>query len=113
MPRSVKTIHLCQSVGVSRSSLGSLLLGTHLVEFTGAQTGCTAATAEITLTACKPGQVRNLRKLDQSIFQFTCRDGLCVGMEVRCDQTPNCRDGSDERGCRSSQFCRPDVRVNV
>ena len=31
--------------------------------------------------------------------QFTCNDGQCVSMDLRCDQLPNCRDKSDERGC--------------
>ena len=85
MPRSVKTIHMCQSVGESRSSLGSLLLGTHLVEFSEAQTGCTAATAEITLTACQPGQVEtfNLRKLDQSILMISSLAGTGCASEWR------------------------------
>ena len=32
--------------------------------------------------------------------QFTCDDGQCVTMEKRCDQVPDCRDESDERGCK-------------
>ena len=31
--------------------------------------------------------------------EFTCDDGQCVTMEERCDQIPDCRDKSDERGC--------------
>ena len=31
--------------------------------------------------------------------EFTCNDGQCVSMDVRCDQLPDCRDKSDERGC--------------
>ena len=30
---------------------------------------------------------------------FTCYDGQCVSMTKRCDQVPNCRDDSDEKGC--------------
>ena len=32
--------------------------------------------------------------------QFTCDDGHCVTIEQRCDQLPDCRDGSDESGCQ-------------
>ena len=32
--------------------------------------------------------------------EFTCDDGQCVTMEQRCDQIPDCRDKSDEMGCR-------------
>ena len=32
--------------------------------------------------------------------EFTCDDGQCVTMEQRCDQIPDCRDKSDERGCQ-------------
>ena len=32
--------------------------------------------------------------------EFTCNDGHCVRMENRCDQWPDCDDGSDEEGCK-------------
>ena len=32
--------------------------------------------------------------------EFTCNDGQCVSMRQRCDQVPNCKDFSDERGCQ-------------
>ena len=32
--------------------------------------------------------------------EFTCDDGQCVSMEQRCNQIPNCRDESDEKGCQ-------------
>ena len=31
---------------------------------------------------------------------FTCDDGQCVKMNQRCNQVPNCRDESDEVGCK-------------
>ena len=32
--------------------------------------------------------------------EFTCSDGQCVNMEERCNQVPDCRDESDEKGCQ-------------
>ena len=32
--------------------------------------------------------------------QFTCNNGQCVLMEARCNQMPDCKDASDEMGCR-------------
>ena len=40
------------------------------------------------LSGCNPGG------------EFTCNDGQCVTMEQRCNQMPNCRDESDEKGCQ-------------
>ena len=39
------------------------------------------------LTGCKEGY-------------FTCNDGQCVRMVERCNQVPDCRDKSDEKGCQ-------------
>ena len=42
---------------------------------------------EMKLTGCEEGE-------------FTCDDGQCVKMAQRCNQLTNCRDKSDERGCK-------------
>ena len=44
-------------------------------------------TLPLKLTACQDGK-------------FTCDDGQCIAMEERCDQLPQCRDESDEIGCK-------------
>ena len=36
--------------------------------------------------------------------EFTCDDGQCITMEERCNQVPDCRDKSDERGCQLILF---------
>ena len=33
--------------------------------------------------------------------EFTCKDGSCISMTVRCDGRTHCKDGSDEEKCRS------------
>ena len=44
-------------------------------------------TIEMKLTGCKEDK-------------FTCDDGQCVEMSERCNQMANCRDESDEEGCK-------------
>lgn len=36
--------------------------------------------------------------------QLTCNSGECVHITKRCDDVRDCRDGSDELGCRK-YFC--------
>ena len=33
-------------------------------------------------------------------FEFTCGDGQCVQMDLRCNGKTECRDGSDEHSCK-------------
>ena len=53
-------------------------------------------TTMIKLTGCNPEG------------EFTCDDGQCIEMKRRCDQVtgkePNCRDESDEIGCKILVF---------
>ena len=53
-------------------------------------------------TVCNDGQpYKVLLKLTGCNLEgeFTCEDGQCIRMDQRCNQLPNCRDKSDERGC--------------
>ncbi|KAL7992454.1 hypothetical protein Chor_016710 [Crotalus horridus] len=34
-------------------------------------------------------------------FYFKCEDGCCIDRVLECDETPDCRDGSDEKFCDS------------
>ena len=34
--------------------------------------------------------------------QFTCNDGLCVGLMDRCDEKFDCFDKSDEKNCQKT-----------
>ena len=47
--------------------------------------------AKLTLSGC-------------SKTEFTCIDGSCVPMDVRCDGRVNCRDKSDEEGCTTANI---------
>ena len=82
---------LPNSTATSQSRSDGYFLGRNLVDFSGSSDLCMEGRdtkeASIKLTAC----------LEED---FTCDDGHCIPMERRCDQTPNCRDGSDEKSCR-------------
>jgi hypothetical protein len=75
---------------VSRASKMSYALGKHTWTVTNDVFGCHEGrpyTTQLKLTGCREGQ-------------FTCDDGQCINITKRCDQTPNCRDKSDEEGCK-------------
>ena len=72
----------------SKASVASFSLGKHNWTIKGDQ-GCSSRksyTQELKMSGCQGKE-------------FTCNDGQCVSMEVRCDQMPDCRDESDERNC--------------
>jgi hypothetical protein len=75
---------------VSKASKLSFVLGKHTWTVTNDVFGCSEGrpyTIQLKLTGCSEGQ-------------FTCSDGQCINIAKRCDQTPNCRDESDEKGCK-------------
>ena len=74
--------------GVSRASHASFTLGKHNWTIEGDK-GCNGGKAYVTelkMSGCQKGS-------------FTCNDGQCVSMDLRCNQLPDCRDESDERNC--------------
>ena len=69
----------------------SNLLGTHTWEVGGDNVACndagkTSYTTELTLSACEN-------------YEYICKDGSCVSMNVRCDGKTDCEDKSDEMDC--------------
>ena len=68
----------------------SYVLGKHEWIFTGDEYKCHGGetyTTILKLTGC-------------NLDEFTCNDGQCVSMELRCNQLTNCRDESDEMDCK-------------
>ena len=67
----------------------TFILGKHSWSIGGDSEECHSGqpyTTKLKLTGCKEGD-------------FTCNDGQCVRMAERCNQVPDCRDETDERGC--------------
>ena len=74
--------------GISRASHASFTLGKHNWTIKGDQ-GCStdeSYTKELKMSGCQEGN-------------FTCNDGQCVSIDLRCNQFPECRDESDEMNC--------------
>ena len=74
--------------GRSRAAHASFTLGKHNWTIEGDK-GCSGGeeyVTELKMSGCQDGH-------------FTCSDGECVSMELRCNQLPDCRDKSDERNC--------------
>ena len=74
--------------GASRATHASFTLGKHNWTIKGDKR-CNAGepyVTELKMTGCEMGN-------------FTCNDGQCVSMDLRCNQLPDCRDKSDERNC--------------
>ena len=57
--------------------------------------------AELKLSGCNQGFIFDFEGIntDDDGGEFTCDDGQCISMKYRCDQLPNCKDKSDEKGC--------------
>ena len=84
------TMHVQHSnaTGVSGASRASFTLGKHNWTIIG-DSGCNEGkpyNTELKMSGCQKGN-------------FTCNDGQCVSMELRCNQLPDCRDKSDEKNC--------------
>ena len=50
---------------------------------------------------CSAGKQKTILNLTPcSSTQFTCDDGVCISMDLRCNQKSDCVDVSDEKGCK-------------
>ena len=75
----------------SRATKASYVLGKHAWKVSGDVFACNDGqpyTTQLKISGCNQNG------------EFTCDDGQCVTMEERCDQLPDCRDESDEKGCQ-------------
>ena len=75
----------------TRADQKSYALGKHTWTISGDTFECSQSKEyerELKLTGCQK-------------HEFTCNDGQCIKMEERCDQTPQCRDESDEENCKT------------
>ena len=76
--------------GTSKASQTSFTLGRNTWTIIG-DSACTKKgstyTTDLKLSGCKEDH-------------FTCYDGQCINITKRCDQIPNCKDHSDEKGCQ-------------
>ena len=78
------------TTAVSKEISGRFMLGKQIWRVEGDSKKCQDGRAydiKLKLTGCEEGE-------------FTCDNGQCIKMEERCNQLPDCRDESDERGCR-------------
>ena len=74
--------------GTSTAPFASFTLGKHNWTIRGDK-GCISGesyTRELKMSGCTE-------------WDFTCNDGQCVSMDLRCNQLPDCRDESDEMNC--------------
>ena len=90
--KKIWSLNVAQSniSATSKAPHASFTLGKHNWTIRG-DDGCNADGAEY---------VRELKISGCRNDQFTCNNGQCVSMAERCNQLPNCRDGSDERNCK-------------
>ena len=70
--------------GTSSASFVSFTLGKHNWTIRGHKD---TYTTELKMSGCQEKE-------------FTCNDGQCVNMDLRCNQLPDCRDKSDELNCK-------------
>ena len=79
------------SIAVSSSPSDTYFLGMNKVNFVNSTDICVEG---------RDNKVLNIKMTTCSDNQFTCNDGHCISMDLRCDQASNCADGSDEFSCQ-------------
>ena len=79
------------SIAVSSSPSSTYFLGMNKVNFGNSTDICVEG---------RDNKVLSIKMTTCSDDQFTCNDGHCISMDLRCDQAPNCDDSSDELSCK-------------
>ena len=74
--------------GTSKATHSSFIIGKHnwTVEGDSSCNGGRTYVTELKMSGCSENQ-------------FTCNNGQCLGINLRCDQISDCRDKSDEEDC--------------
>ncbi|XP_023329745.1 gamma-aminobutyric acid receptor subunit beta-like [Eurytemora carolleeae] len=73
-------------IGTSTAGLETFVMGTHNWTIRNDENCKELKSTLLTLSTCKE-------------TEFTCRNGLCIDIEKRCNARTDCRDKSDEVGC--------------
>ena len=96
-----------QTTAVSMADKESYVLGKHNWTVRNDNQRCNpekskdSYSTELKLTGCKQGFFFAMGHMfEDGESEFTCKNGQCVRMVKRCDQLPDCDDGSDEKGCK-------------
>ena len=74
-------------MAIADADQNSFALGKYNWTISGDSSQCSSDIVEMKLTGCKDDE-------------FTCDEGQCISMEKRCNQLQDCRDDSDELGCK-------------
>ena len=90
-PKWTLNVNIQNTTGFTTDEEMSFILGRHTWSIEGDSVKCSNGepySRQLKMSGCK------------TTGEFTCDDGQCITMEQRCDQVSNCKDQSDEVGCK-------------